>query len=65
MPAGSSSFRFFWRLFSLPFLCLRLGDVLNLFLYRGEQMEQREVRLRRRRNGRLFARRFILLLIYL
>ena len=28
-------------------LCLGLGDILNLFLYRREQGEQRKVRLRR------------------
>lgn len=50
----------------LLFLRLSLGDILNLFLHRGEQAEQREVRFRRRRSGGLFARRlFITLWIYL
>ena len=53
-------------------LRLGLGDILNLFLYRREQGEQREVRrprggrfLRRRRSGGLFARRRFTLWIYL
>ncbi len=60
----------------LPFLCLSLGDILDLFLYRGEQVElkrgrfcrrrfRRGGRFRRRRSGGLSARRFILFLIYL
>ncbi len=50
----------------LLFLRLGLGNILNLFLHRGEQAEQREVRLRRRRSGGLFARRwFFALWIYL
>jgi len=49
----------------LPLLRLSLSDILDLFLYCGEQIELREVKLRRRRNGGLPARRFILFLIYL
>ncbi len=52
----------------LIFLRLCLGDILNLFLYRGEQGEQRKVRrprgerfLRRRRSGGLSARRLFIL----
>lgn len=50
----------------LLFLRLGLGDILNLFLHRGEQAEQREVRFRKRRSDGLFARRwFFTLWIYL
>ena len=50
----------------LLFLRLGLGDILNLFLHRGELAEQREVRFRKRRSDGLFARRwFFTLWIYL
>ena len=55
-----------------PVLLLGFGNTFNLFLHRGEQGEQREVRqprgrrfLHRRRNGGLFAHRLLLFLIYL
>ena len=54
------------------FLCLHLGNILNLFLHRGEQIELERGRFRRRRgslyrrrNGGLFARRLFFLLVYL
>lgn len=56
-----------------PFLGLGLGDVLHLLLHRGEQMELGEVGafrlrfhiVRRHGNGGPFARRLLLILIYL
>ena len=50
----------------LLFLGLGLGDVLNLFLHRGEQIELKCLgNLRRYRNSGLSARRLLVLLIYL
>ena len=51
-----------------PFLGLRLGDRLDLFLHRGEQGKARRrgglfrvggIRLHRQRSGGFFARRFV------
>ena len=57
---------------SLPqFLHLGLGDVLDLFLHRGKQVERNGRSFLgggwnlRQRNGGLFARRLPVLLIYL
>ena len=49
----------------LLFLCLGLGNALDLFLHRGKQAERGDIRLLRRRNGGLSARRLSVLLIYL
>ena len=45
----------------LPFLHLGLGNILNLFLHGGKQLEPGGRKFLRRRNGGLFARRLLIL----
>ncbi|MCD7888054.1 MAG: hypothetical protein LUG44_10685, partial [Clostridiales bacterium] len=44
---------------------LHMGDGFNLLFHGGEQGKLRKCRFRRRRNGGLFARRRLVILIYL